>query len=994
MIPIGIIYTSISHRGWQMKRGFLLVVNFLLVITMLLPSTGLAQPMATPDDVNGDAIEITSEDSLLVETPAISSESTEVPAEATDGFTEDLDTVETPVVTIETTPDLTPEPGISHDEIEEPGESPTKKATHTSGEDSSNPDTPLTTEPTAELEPTAEISGTPDTNPSISANATNPRMKLSEISGPAGMEITADGTGYDPDSPVTVRFNGVTQTFTDHSNDMGEFSVSITIPTEVYPGDKIDITVSTYAASQTAVFTIFNPQGVELTVEPNSGYAGSTVTLTGRGFEENGWVTILWNDNDLGEQLGYVPTSRDGEFEAEIRIPAEIPRGNYTIYAMDQSMQQASVELSVVLDVTIKVSPTTGMPGERITVSGTGFLPGERVNIRWGGADGRILGYKNATPEGTFIGVMLVPADAAAGDSHIYLQQPDVGSASSPFTVIAPPAPTMSVSPTSGLPGARLSVSGTNFNPGERVNIRWGSANGKILGYKNATSTGTFSGVMLVPADAAAGNSSIYLQSASGTASASFTVVAPPAPTATVSPASGRQGDRLTVSGTNFASGERVNIRWGSSSGPILGYKVANSNGTISGAILVPAIASAGTSHIYLQSASGTASGTFTVTTPPSPTAAVSPTSGLPGARLSVSGTNFRPGERVNIRWGNASGNILGYVIARSDGTVRGAILVPANASAGSTRIYLQSASATTYVPLSVQPKPRANVSLSYNWGTYGDVVGIQGWNFQPGETVTITFPGNTVVGRVTVRSDGTFSGRVAVPKGAAVGYNTITSRGGSSGSSAGIRFEVFEYLETDVAVTSRALPGAVIEFAGNWFRPGETVTIYWSDFSVLGSARVQTNGGISGYVRVPAYAPAGYHVVGFSNPDGTYVGTTTITVVPIVAPYISGPGNGVSGRSVTITGAGFGPNERVLIGDVQTLEDVAIAYTNAAGEFVAYGTIPYGFNRPTAFMAIGTTTELWATMEFFIIVSIFPLDTPKYKHAPDTPHFQQWSAL
>src|SRR5690606_21762672 len=92
-----------------------------------------------------------------------------------------------------------------------------------------------------------------------------------------------------------------------------------------------------------------------------------------------------------------------------------------------------------------------------------------------------------------------------------------------------------------------------------------------------------------------------------------------------------------------------------------------------------------------------------------------------------------------------------------------------------------------------VLARPKANVSLSYNYGTYGDVVGIQGWNFMPGETVTITFPGDVVVGRVTIRSDGTFSGKISVPKSAVVGYNTITSRGGTSGYAAGIRFQVYE---------------------------------------------------------------------------------------------------------------------------------------------------------------------------------------------------------
>lgn len=692
----------------------------------------------------------------------------------------------------------------------------------------------------------------------------------------------------------------------------GTLNFPITIPNWGFLGsNSIYVSGSSGKSSTNGSFTVLSTDPT-VNASQRKGNAGSSVTLSGSGFSPHEPLSVHLT-YFTNEALTTTSANGYGEFHVEITLPADLGPQLLDIYVVGRSdLAHTDFTITPAGNPSASVSPTSGLPGDELYITGSHYEPFEQVTIRWGNTYGPIIGYANVNYLGTFYEEITVPEDASPGITEIAFQ----GRSSRGGVTFTVNGPTMSVSPTTGLPGERLSVSGENFAPGERVNIRWGSDTGPIIGYKNATSSGTISGAILVPADAASGTHDIYLQSASATTTTSFTVIAPPSPTVSISLTSGLPGARLSVTGTNFASGERVNIRWGNASGPILGYKNASSNGSFSGAILVPANASAGSTQIYLQSASGTTSVVFSVTAAPAPTITVSPTSGLPGARLSVSGTNFKSGERVNIRWGSSTGPILGYKNASSNGSFSGAILVPANASAGATQIYLQSASGTASTVFTVKAQPKANVSISENYVTQGDIISIQGWNYRPGETVTITLPGNITLGRVTVRDNGTFSGRIKIPATLPEGYHTITSRGGSSGFAAGIRVEVWGYIPTEVRLNpSSGAAGSVMRFTGSGFQPGERVSVSWRDETTLGTVTASPTGTISGAITVPRTATAGSNLVWFRGQSSDQYDLQFFDVTRVLNPTATiSPSSAKGGDIVTVTGSNFRPGETVTI--------------------------------------------------------------------------------
>jgi hypothetical protein len=355
--------------------------------------------------------------------------------------------------------------------------------------------------------------------------------------------------------------------------------------------------------------------------------------------------------------------------------------------------------------------------GSVITVTGSGFQPDKIVDIRWGSVGGPVLGYKTINSGGTFTGKVTVPRTATRGTQQVWAVERNTSTGPSvSLTVIGVD---VTVSPTEGVPGTILTVTGTRFQPGEKVEIRWNTAGGTLLGYKTASTSGSISGKVTIPASAAPGTATIVLsQPTSGrTGSTSITVSVPVVPTATVNPAVAKRGTVITVTGTGFKPDEVVEIRWNTPTGTLLGYKTASSSGGISGKVTVPASAASGNATIVLRErASGTtASARITIEVPAvtTPYLKVSQSTVQPGMVISVSGGGMMPGQQVELRWNSQGGQLLGRVTARADGTFSGRITIPATATSGTGRVYAVSATRSTSTQVTVAATARMTTATT-----------------------------------------------------------------------------------------------------------------------------------------------------------------------------------------------------------------------------------------------------------------------------------------
>ncbi len=520
---------------------------------------------------------------------------------------------------------------------------------------------------------------------------------LSSNSGIAGSTVTVSGGGYIPGETVTIAWDSPTGTIlgTVQASATGVISKPVVIPGNVQGRT---YTVHVVGTSQRAASTTYTVRVASVSLLPLSGRAGTLVTVSGSGFKPGESVSLRWGSAS-GPVLGSVVVKADGTFSGKITVPAYAGVGMSDIHAISTGGSAvASYDVTALAVVKVTLNPTSGRAGTVTAVSGSGYQPGEAVTIRWGGPTGTLLGSVKASATGTIAAKVTVPATAAPGTFGIHATGTSGQTGNASYQVTALAIVKVTLSPISGRAGTVTSVTGSGYRPGESVTIRWSTTTGTLLGSVKATTSGTISAKVTVPATAAVGTFRIYATGTSGQAgSATYQVTALAIVKVALSPTYGRAGTVTTVTGSGFRPGETVTIRWGGATGTILGSVRATTSGTISAKVTVPATAALGTFTIRATGAAGQlGTAPYKVTALAIVKITLSPASGRAGTVTTVSGSGFRPGETVTIRWNSTTGTLLGSVKATASGTISAKVTVPRTATIGTFTIRATGASGQT----------------------------------------------------------------------------------------------------------------------------------------------------------------------------------------------------------------------------------------------------------------------------------------------------------
>jgi hypothetical protein len=358
-----------------------------------------------------------------------------------------------------------------------------------------------------------------------------PFITLSPKSGVPGTEVAISGRRFAEDAYVDIYYDE-TRVATGMTDIKGGFTITITIP-ESYKGTH---NVRAGGGDDTADAVFIVKQG--LTVSPEKGPVGTTVTVKGQGFakdEED--VELRYYFNGSYETVeGNITANAKGSWKTSFQIPLST-RGEHKIDA-----QGAESKFYDVQDAIFKVTPgisldkSSGIVGESITVTGSRFTANEKdIKILFDG--GSVVTDIKADNQGGWEESFQVP-EMPTGTYSVTAEgelTPEEDSIELSFEI----KPDIVLSPDEGYAGMNLTVTGHGFAADKNVVVKYD-------GSQKATATtndqGSFEASFSVP-ESHYGERQVTAEDAEGNKTeqpAIFTMESdPPNTPALISPANG-----------------------------------------------------------------------------------------------------------------------------------------------------------------------------------------------------------------------------------------------------------------------------------------------------------------------------------------------------------------------------------------------------------------------------------------------------------------------
>lgn len=385
-----------------------------------------------------------------------------------------------------------------------------------------------------------------------------------------------------------------------------------------------------------------------LTMLPNSGDAGTLVTITGSGFNPNASDDAVTFNGKAANIVNATETqlivqAPDGGSTGSVQITVNgksISAGTYTF----QTLSIHSIE------------PVNGPSGTNVRIIGAGF--GSDVSpaaVTINGVSAQVVSVVDT------LLIAAVPANAGTGPVVVTVNGETATGPVFTYQAIT------TLSPTSGGAGTVITLTGTGFSPVAAQNTV--TVNGIAVVVNSATATTI---VATLQSGVTTGPVSVTING-ERTVGPVFTVVPPPAIT-TLSPNSGPAGVAVTITGTNFS--------------PVAAQNTVTFNGVTavvssasSTTLVVNAPANATTGNVAINT-NGQVSAGVPFTVQSLGIAKLSPDNGLDGTVVTITGTGFSTTAMQNLVYFNgvqatvSSATATQLVVTVPAGTTTGAVTI------------------------------------------------------------------------------------------------------------------------------------------------------------------------------------------------------------------------------------------------------------------------------------------------------------------------------
>ncbi|MFG0756586.1 BapA/Bap/LapF family large adhesin [Pseudomonas sp. TYF_14] len=552
----------------------------------------------------------------------------------------------------------------------------------------------------------------------------------------AGIHLTGQGQSG---SIVTVRDADGNVLGTASVGGDGRFDVTLNAPQR--NGESLTVEATDNLGNSAGPVDFTAPDSTPPQVVTNPAIDGTGTTITGNG-EPGATVTVRGPD---GSVLGSTVVGAGGAFE----ITLDEPQTNGQALTVEQ--RDAAGNLSAAVDLSAPDTQAPDSPtglvlaGDGSSLSGSGE-PGAQVTVT--GTGGTVLGTATVQPDGTF--QVAIDPPQLNGQTLSVTQADNSGNGSPAGTVIAPdfeaplPAQGLGLDPT----GTLLSGQG---EAGSTVEVR--NAAGNLLGTIPVNADGTFE-VALSPAQTNGEVLSVVLIDGGGNASPSATFTADDS-TAPAAPA----GLTITPGGSAIQgsgeAGSTVEVKL--ADGTLVGTVVVPAGGSFT-VPLSPAQLDGQALNVTLTDAAGNISQPSQIFAPDITPPALPTDVAVSSDGTAVTGN--APGAS-SVTVSDGAGNVI-TVAVNPDGSFSVPLDTPQN-NGQTVTVVVTDAAGNDSAPVSVtapdttNPEPATGLTVSPDGSTVGGTA-------EPGSTVEVRNPDDTVRGTVTAGPDGTFVIPVAPP--------------------------------------------------------------------------------------------------------------------------------------------------------------------------------------------------------------------------------------
>ena len=546
----------------------------------------------------------------------------------------------------------------------------------------------------------------------------------------------------------------------------------------------------------------------------------------------------------------------------------------------------------------IVASPSAAVAGTSIAVYGSGFTGGTGVHTCI--LSGTPVGGGSTcaeTSDGLLSGLFV--ATGAVGFYIITAKEDSTDKAWAPFTLTgSPTSPVATFTPGFGPTGTLVTVTGSNWNPSD-TSVTFGDnatttpdGGGRLWATPPncPVSSGIIGACSFTVRTNAIGG--VHNITATGTLGDSFKLQFIVQSTFTLTPNSGKRGDTGTISGTGYhtsATSTTCKASISESLTPTFDSTITtcqiSSSGILTGVYKIAATALGGSRTVTINNTvanivqQGSISVPFAVTA----TVTVTPSSGVAGANILVSGSNFAAGDTTCSLSSIPSGLLTSAACVISSGNVTGSFIVSSGASDSYTVTVTGTTGDTGSATFTAGLSP--TLVLNPTSGQISTAVAASGSNYLGTVCILTASPSSLFSSQSCAIAGGSLTGSFTVAQGASPGTAYTVGVQTNAADSATATFIVTAGPTSALVLTPTSGPiGTVVSGTASGFPTDLSCVLSSSPPGLFASPSCAISGGSAtvGFTVSSGAGPGTYVVLVTGNTGRSASATFVVTATPL----------------------------------------------------------------------------------------------------------------